>query len=313
MRAKKLLSALSVLVVAATVSGHDQSAAATTYPIRPGDTLSQLARRLGVSVQELAKANGIGDPNLIIAGRMLVVPSDGGSATEYLVRRGDTLSSISAKVGVPVRDLARANGLDNPNRLPAGRLLSIPPVGARAAGTMGSRRTYTVKKGDVLSVIALKVGVPPGQLAAANGIQNLDLIMADQILVVPNVWLCPVPDASFVNDYGYVRGDGSKHEGIDMFAPRGSPIRAPVSGRVERFPNNAGGNAVHLYSADGTRYYFGHLDSYGATGEVTAGTVIGYVGNSGDAATTSTHLHFEIHPAGGASINPFPSLVAACR
>ena len=75
----------------------------------------------------------------------------------------------------------------------------------------------------------------------------------------------------------------------------------------------AGGRAVELHGKDGNRYYLAHLDSYGEDGPVAAGATIGYVGNSGDAATTSTHLHFEIHPGEGDAVNPFPTLVAACR
>src|SRR5205807_982999 len=110
---------------------------------------------------ELADANGISDPNFIVAGKMLVVPSDGGSATEYLVRKGDTLSSISALVGVPVPDLARANGLDDQNWVPADRLLSVPPVGSSATPGLpnlvvnAAAGHYTVRTGDALSDIAV--------------------------------------------------------------------------------------------------------------------------------------------------------------
>jgi murein DD-endopeptidase MepM/ murein hydrolase activator NlpD len=314
MRARKLVFVLSSVMLAGALSGGGPSATAESYLIRRGDTLSQLAKRLGVSVEQLARANNISDPDYIVAGRMLVVPSDGGSATEYVVRKGDTLSSISARMGVPVRDLLTANGLQNPDGLPAGRLLSIPPVGASTAGPAAARRrTYTVREGDTLFRIALDLGVPLGQLAGANEMKNANLIVPGQVLTVPIGWLCPVPQATFVNDYGYARPNGFTHRGIDMFAPRGTPILAPIRGRAERYPNQAGGNAVEFYGNDGFHYYFAHLEDYGTGGEVEAGTVVGYVGTSGDAAATSPHLHFEIHPAGGATINPFPTLVAACR
>jgi murein DD-endopeptidase MepM/ murein hydrolase activator NlpD len=293
-------------------------AAASSYLVQEGDTLSGLAARLGVPMQELADANGITDPNFIVAGKMLVVPADGGSATEYVVRKGDTLWGISAAVGVPVGDIARVNGLEDVNSIPTGRLLSIPPVGTSAPDVPNlivnaAAGHYTVRPGDSLSDIADRLGVALGQLAAANGIADPDRITIGQVITAPNVWECPVPSATFVDDYGYVRDDGSFHAGVDMFAPRNTPIHAPVAGTAVEYPNPAGGNGLELYGKDGNRYYFAHLDSYGDTGPVRAGDVVGYVGNTGDAATTSTHLHFEIHPGGGDSVNPFPTLVAACR
>ncbi len=316
MQAKRLV-ALAVVVAALVAGIH--LAGAHQYEVRPGDTLSDIARRLGVAVEELAAANGISDPDFIVAGHLLVVPSDGGSATEYVVERGETLTDIAERVGVPVGQLAAANGLSDANWVPAGRLIAVPPVGSLAptpaASTAPSSGRYTVRPGDALSDIAIRLGVPLGQLAAANGIRDPDLITDGQLIAVPNSWDCPVPGATFVNDYGYVRPqDGGRHNGVDLFAPTGTAIFAPVGGTVERYPNPAGGLAVQLYGRDGNRYYFAHLDEYGEGGSVAGGDIIGYVGNTGDARYTSPHLHFEIHPGGGsATINPFPSLVAACR
>jgi murein DD-endopeptidase MepM/ murein hydrolase activator NlpD len=295
-------------------------ASAEQYQVREGDTLSELAVRFGVPVQRLAEVNGIVDPNFIVAGHLLVVPSDGGMATEYLVRPGDSLWSISDRVGIPVAALAQANGLVNPDWVPAGRLLSVPPVGSMSAGPAGTGATagggrYVVREGDDLSAIALRMGVSVRQLVDANGIANPNLIQPGQVLTAPRTtWVCPVPDGTFVNDYGYIYPGGHFHEGIDLFAPTGTPIYAPVGGRVERYPNPKGGLAVMLWGNDGNRYYLAHLSDYGSTGRVGAGDVIGYVGNTGDAEQTSPHLHFVIHPGGGDEVvNPFPSLVAACR
>jgi murein DD-endopeptidase MepM/ murein hydrolase activator NlpD len=313
------LSIAGVVVMATAVVVQVHLAGASSYVVRDGDTLSEVAERLGVSVQELANANGITDPDFIVAGKMLVVPADGGSATEYLVRNGDTLTSISTAVGVPVADLARANGLEDINWVPADRLLAIPPVGSSVVADAPSEvlssgvGSYRVRDGDSLSDIAIRLSVPLGQLAAANGVADPNLITVGQVISAPNVWECPVPAASFVNDYGYVRPDGHVHAGVDLFASTGTPVYAPVGGTVEPFPNPSGGDAIQLYGNDGNRYYFAHLDEYGETGSVGAGSVVGYVGNSGDAVATSPHLHFEIHPGGGATINPFPTLIAACR
>jgi murein DD-endopeptidase MepM/ murein hydrolase activator NlpD len=317
-----VVAALAVVFVlgAVAMTFGARMASAETYTVREGDTLSHVAERLGVPVRQLAVANGIEDTNLLVAGAVLTVPSPLAAVTEYVVREGDTLWGISDGTGVPVSQLASANGLDDPDWVPAGRVLTVPRGGgntasraAAAAPSVGSSSKYTVKAGDALSDISWRTGIPVGQLASVNGISDPNFLAEGQVLTIPAAWDCPVAGASFVNDYGYVRPDGGRHVGIDLFAPKGTPVVAPVGGTVERYPNPSGGQAVQLHGRDGNRYYFAHLDRYGEGGSVSRGSVIGYVGNSGDARATSPHLHFEIHPGGGSTTtSPYPALTASC-
>lgn len=129
-------------------------------------------------------------------------------------------------------------------------------------------------------------------------------------------FICPVQGgASFIDSWGFPRSGGRKHKGVDMFAPRNRPLVAVVDGKVKLSSNSLGGLTVHLYSDNGTVYYYAHLESQNTnlqSGQrVSKGTIVGYVGNSGNARYTSTHLHFEIRP-GGKAVNPYPTVRASC-
>jgi murein DD-endopeptidase MepM/ murein hydrolase activator NlpD len=124
--------------------------------------------------------------------------------------------------------------------------------------------------------------------------------------------VCPVQGPnSFVDSFGWPRPGGRTHQGIDLIAPFGTPVVAVHDGSAVRAPNALGGNAVIVYHSGGTWTYYAHLSSYGAVGNVSTGTVIGYVGSTGDAGSTN-HLHFEYHPGGGAAVDPYQALLAVC-
>jgi murein DD-endopeptidase MepM/ murein hydrolase activator NlpD len=123
--------------------------------------------------------------------------------------------------------------------------------------------------------------------------------------------ICPVQGpVSFVDSFGWPRPGGRIHEGIDMLSPYGTPVVAVHSGNAVQTPNSLGGNAVIVYHDGGDFTYYAHMSSYGATGHVGAGQVIGYVGSTGD--TNVNHLHFEYHPGGGSAIDPYQALLAVC-
>ena len=108
------------------------------------------------------------------------------------------------------------------------------------------------------------------------------------------------------------RGDGRRHEGQDIFAPRGTPILSATNGYIYKVgENNLGGQTVSVIGSGGRVYYYAHLDRYAPGLEVgnrvTKRTVLGYVGTTGNAQGTPPHLHFGVYGLNGA-INPLPLL-----
>ncbi len=87
---------------------------------------------------------------------------------------------------------------------------------------------------------------------------------------------------------------------------------ANVSGVVTQRNGEVSGLAYFLAGDDGNRYFGAHLDTFGASGRVSAGTQIGTVGNTGDASGGPPHLHFEIHPGGSGYTNPYSTLKKYC-
>lgn len=106
------------------------------YRVLPGDTLSRIGVRYGVSVNNLVRCNGLPNANRIYAGQLLLIPRGGyapppppyhpTSCGAYRVRWGDTLSRIAARYHTSVWYLVRLNGLPNANRIYSGQVLRVP-------------------------------------------------------------------------------------------------------------------------------------------------------------------------------------------
>jgi len=141
--------------------------------------------------------------------------------------------------------------------------------------------------------------------------------------------VCPVDQPhAYSDDFGAPRYSGGfhHHAGNDIVAPQGTPIRAPFNGSATDSSNDLGGMSVTVTGAAGF-VYNAHLSAFGTLGLVTTGTIIGYVGSTGDAQGGVTHDHFEWHPnvipkhlwvspygfslINGA-IDPFPYLNSVC-
>ncbi|MHB1324133.1 MAG: M23 family metallopeptidase [Coriobacteriia bacterium] len=111
----------------------------------------------------------------------------------------------------------------------------------------------------------------------------------------------------YIDSWGFPRSGGRSHRGSDILAPKGTPVVAVHSGSVTPGRNRLGGLTVWLDADNGARYYYAHLDSISVGhGRVSAGQVLGTVGNSGNARGTPPHLHFEVHRP--SAVNPFPLL-----
>lgn len=128
---------------------------------------------------------------------------------------------------------------------------------------------------------------------------------------------CPLVPVSFTDDWGAPRSGGRQHQGTDLFAPYGRQVMAVTDGVVRTRRGGIGGITIWLTGGDGSSYYYAHLSGWAdgiSTGvSVRRGQVIGFNGNSGNAAGSAPHVHFQIHPGGGSPVNPFPTLRQACR
>lgn len=150
-----------------------------------------------------------------------------------------------------------------------------------------------------------------GLLAVAGFVAIPNAVTAAPSDDSPALDACPLSGPStFEDSWGWPRSGGRSHEGVDMIADRGTPVTAVRDGFAQFKSNSLGGRAIWLTAPNGDKFYYAHLDSWeGASRDVRAGELIGYVGSTGNAH--GTHLHFETLPGGNVE-NPFAHTLAAC-
>jgi murein DD-endopeptidase MepM/ murein hydrolase activator NlpD len=172
--------------------------------------------------------------------------------------------------------------------------------------------------------VATTVAISNFQAARAlNQTKVLDVNTAVALALIPTLESLGLPTlqvfpmqgrCGFTDTWGQARSEGRSHEGTDVIGARGLALYATNDGVISRMSTGGrlGGNAIYVKIPNGTYFYYAHLDSFApgmAAGvPVKTGQVIGYVGSTG---TTTPHLHFEVHPFGGAAVNPYAILKAA--
>jgi murein DD-endopeptidase MepM/ murein hydrolase activator NlpD len=251
-----------------------------------------------------------------------VVSSKPAAAPSAPVAVAPTAQPIVAAPAVPA---AAPTQLD-PNALPsrgqrsdAVRLVQQTLINNGVEVKGGADGVFGLATSIALGNFQSSRGLNPSQALDFPTAQALGLIPSLESLGIPQIKVFPVQGrCSFTNTWQESRGS-RLHEGVDIIAPKGNLLYAVVDGTITKVYRNASltGNGVRLTAADGTYFFYAHLDTFadGITEGtvVKAGQILGTVGATGN--TNTSHLHFEVHPRGGAAIDPTPVVAAvnACH
>lgn len=330
---------------ATTNAGVSSGAAAgfRAHIVRSSDSVASIAKQYGVSADSVRAANGIVNDALYLGARVIIDGSAGSASTgassknptpkgsssdnsskgskrsndstdnsskgskrskriasksaAYTIEDGDTLSGIADDHGVTLKALLAANDLKVSSLILPGDKVAVP-------GSSGSSSS-TASSSTASSSTATGSSGSDATASSTSG--------SSSVSYGPDL-RCPVPGATFMNDWGFPRdGGGRFHEGTDMFARKGATIVAPAAGTLVFSKGGRGGNTFIIQTASGWEIYGAHMNStIGSSRSVKAGEAIGTVGNTGNAAGGDTHLHMGLKRIGGRAMNPYPSVRSAC-
>jgi LysM repeat protein len=211
------IALFTLLVLLANATPALANTCGNTVTVQPGDSLSEIAVRCGVTVNGILRANpGITNPDLIRTGQVIILPGatlpNDGVTDYYYVERGDTLKGIAIKFHTSVDELLRLNPqITNPDLIIAGQRLVVPhntPGGGTGGGGDGGinvpngTQIYTVQSGDTLKSIARQFGTTAAVLRQLNPeITNPDVIRVGQQIIVP------VPSNTYIVQRGDTLGE----------------------------------------------------------------------------------------------------------
>lgn len=242
----------------------------STYTVKEGDNISEIASRFGVTVNTILWANDIKSANLVKPGDdLLILPVSG---LQYTVRSGDTIAGIAKKYGADAEEVALFNGLESSADLKAGSDIIVP------GGAMPTKAATKTTK---------TAGTSGSSAAASRSLPAISGYFGN-----------PLPGGRLSQGiHGY--------NGVDIASPSGSPIYAAAAGTIVVAKNDGGynggyGNYIVISHDNGTQTLYAHMSRTAVSGgSVAKGDLLGYVGNTG--RSTGNHLHFEVRGAK----NPF--------
>ncbi len=262
------------------------------------------------------------DESTAIALGLLAAPAPAAKSTGK-----KTVVAASAPVAAPVAPVAPTTG--------SPITIDTLPVRGQKSENVRTLQNALINagievKGGADGVFGVATSVSIGKFQSAQGLNvttaldaptaaALGLIPSLAELGLPTLQAFPVQGrCGFSDSWQAPRPGGRQHEGVDIIGARGLAIYAVADGVITRMLTGGAlsGNSIRLTIADGTYFFYAHLDGFAAglsVGQtVRAGQIIGYLGSTG---ATSNHLHFEVHPKGGAAVNPYPLVKAvdACN
>jgi LysM repeat protein len=245
------------------------------HVVKPGETLTQIAQRYGIPVETIVEVNNLWNPNTIYPGQCILIPQISANCEfSHTVKRGEYLKLIAARYGVSVAALVQANGLRNPNLIYTGQRLKIPCTSAPPPPSdQACTKTYRVKRGEYLKLIAARFGVSVWEIVRANGLSNPNLVYPGQRLRIPCVGPAPKPQPTPTPQPGPWRGqywDNRDQSGdptvtrydqlVNFSWGEGRPHKRigkdDFSARWERTRQlDAGSYRFHVKADDGVRFW----------------------------------------------------------
>ncbi|MEO5918145.1 MAG: LysM peptidoglycan-binding domain-containing protein [Candidatus Limnocylindrales bacterium] len=253
--------------VAVNTSVQDGSGLLETYVVKPGDTLTGIASRYGISMMTIWWANKLTAKDDLRIGQKLIIPPVSGLVVT--VKEGDTLESLATQYNVTADDIASINELDDPNLI-IGQILILP----NAAGA------------------PIPTAPPRPQTAGSGSGSGSCSGCAGPRSYAGGAMAWPVRGGSNYVSRGFIYG----HYGLDIAATYGSRVVAAAPGTViwAGWRNGGAGYAVWISNGSGLYTTYNHMSAIlvSVGQSVTRGQQVGRIGSSGN--STGPHLHFEV-------------------
>jgi len=259
------------------------------YIVQRGDTVYGVAQRNGISTRSLIDWNNLRPPYLLVPGQALRMPQ----SRDYTVQRGDSVYAISRRFGVDMTTIVRLNNIPSPYTIHVGQRLQLPGNAGPGTQVASAPPASSASSAGASSSATSAAGAPTGPTTKP--------VAPARVVSVPrpparagNGFVWPV-EGRVVSSFGSKTG-GRHNDGLNIAAPKGTPVRAAENGVVAYAGKEIRGfgNLLLIKHDGGLITAYAHADSLlVARGDiVTRGQVIAKVGKTG--GVDNPQLHFEV-------------------